>query len=285
MDLTSQWCSQNSGTAIPRMKAHANQSDERTPDLPSVVVTIDGPAGAGKSSVAQELAIRLGLDFLDTGAMYRAVAWVALETGINLDDADKSENAVAAAVAKSEIKFDWRTKPPRVWVDYPAETDLTERIRDADITKAVSIVARMPSVRHEMVKRQRAVRDAHPRLVTEGRDQGSVVFPDAEVILYLDASPEERAQRRTKQLRDSGRVPDQVDVQVVLNEIIKRDEMDRNRTHGPLRKPENAVIVDTSQMTQQAVVDHLEELVRTELPAPIAATLKNAHLENKQQPN
>lgn len=255
------------------MKDKANRQDQSDTVLPPVVVTIDGPAGAGKSSVAQELAERLGLDFLDTGAMYRAVAWLALQAEVDLADVIASEPMVMQVVAPTQIKFNWQTKPPRVLVDYPEMTDVTERIRDADITRVVSIVARMPSVRLELVKRQRRVRDAHPRLVTEGRDQGSVVFPDAQVILYLDASPEERAQRRARQLIESGR-SENVDVQLVLNEILKRDEMDRNRDHGPLRTPENAIIVDTSAMSEEAVVSYLEALVRRELPAGISETLE-----------
>jgi len=225
--------------------------------------------------VARELAKRLGLDFLDTGAMYRAVALIAIETGIDLSDRESAEPMLAEIVKDSTIEFDWGTDPPRVQIDYSNVKDVTERIRDADVTRAVSIVAGMPAVRSAMVKQQRAIRDDHPRLVTEGRDQGSVVFPDAQVIVYLDASPSERAERRARQLTESGRVK-HVEVEEVLAEILQRDEMDRNRPDGPLVKPANGVVVDTTLMRREDVVDHLERLVREALPDEVASTLKAA---------
>ncbi len=242
-------------------------------DLPPVIITIDGPAGAGKSSVARELARRLGLDFLDTGAMYRAVAWIALEMGIDLQQENAPQDKVAEIAEKANIEFDWATDPPRVSVDYPQHTDITEAIRNAEVTRSVSIVAKMPAVRSALVKRQRSISDEHPRLVTEGRDQGSVVFPDADVIIYLDASPRTRAERRAKQMRDSGNGVS-VNVDEVLADILRRDEMDRNREDGPLVKPKNALVVDTSDMSRDEVIDNLEQLVRTTVPEKIASTLK-----------
>jgi cytidylate kinase len=151
---------------------------------------------------------------------------------------------------------------------------VTDEIRNSDVTRAVSVVASMPEVRRIMVERQRAIRDRHPRLVTEGRDQGSVVFPDAQVILYLDASPEERARRRTHQLRESGKVlPDEMSVEQVLRDLIRRDELDRSRSDGPLVTPSNALIVDTTHMDEAAVVDHLEALVRRVLSESAAESL------------
>jgi len=244
--------------------------------LPPVIITIDGPAGAGKSSVARELANRLGLDFLDTGAMYRAVAWTALEMGIDLQQEITPQAKVAEIAEKANIEFDWATDPPRVSVDFPQHTDITKAIRSVEVTRRVSIVARMPAVRAAMVRQQRVISHQHPRLVTEGRDQGSVVFPDADVIIYLDASPKNRAERRAKQMRDSGKGAP-VDVDEVLADILRRDEMDRNREDGPLVKPDSALVVDTSGMSRDEVIDNLEQLVRTTVPENIAATLKTGH--------
>jgi len=255
-----------------RMKT-ATQDNAATEARPPVTITIDGPAGAGKSSVARQLARRLGLHFLDTGAMYRAIALIAIEQGIALDEAMTNESRLVEAVHRSNLRFDWSADPPRVLIDWPTYDDLTERIRDADVTRAVSIVARMPRVRDAMVDRQRRVRDAYPRLVTEGRDQGSVVFPDAEVILYLDASPEVRAKRRAKQMLESGRAAE-VSEADVLADIVLRDEMDRTRSDGPLVQPPNAIVVDTTSMSEREVVDHLERIVRSAVGSDVAASLK-----------
>ena len=178
-----------------------------------VIVTMDGPAGTGKSSVAWKLAQRLGLEVLDTGAMYRAAAVVALDEGVQADDGV----ALAARIAEEGLAFDWSFRPPRLLL---GGRDLTERIRDADVNVAVSVVARQPALRAAMVEAQRVIGRAHPRLVTEGRDQGSVVFPDAVVRFYLDAHPEVRARRRVDQMRAQGRP---ADYEAVLRAIQQRD--------------------------------------------------------------
>lgn len=227
--------------------------------LPSsaIIVTIDGPAGTGKSSVARSLAHRLGLDFLDTGAMYRAAAVVALEGGI--DPAD--EAALVAAVERADIRFDWSADPPAILAHGRA---LGERIRSADVTAVVSAVAAAGALRRLMVDKQRRIAREHPRLVTEGRDQGSVVFPDAAVKFYLDASPDIRAARRADQLRAAGQP---ADVQHLLAEITGRDRLDSSRADGPLICPPDAVRIDTSAMTFDQVVATLETLVRRAVPA------------------
>ncbi|MFM7800047.1 MAG: (d)CMP kinase, partial [Planctomycetota bacterium] len=168
---------------------------------PGVIVTMDGPAGTGKSSVAWKLAQRLGLEVLDTGAMYRAAAVVAIDEGVAADDGA----ALAARIAEEGLSFDWSSRPPRMLL---GGRDLTERIRDADVNVVVSVVARQAALRAALVEAQRVIGRAHPRLVTEGRDQGSVVFPDAQVRLYLDAHPEVRARRRVEQMRSQGRPAD-----------------------------------------------------------------------------
>jgi cytidylate kinase len=157
-----------------------------------VVITIDGPAGTGKSSVARALARRLGLDFLDTGAMYRAAAAISIDRGIPMTETAR----LVETVKQADLHFDWSKDPPEIlaW-----GKPLNARIRDADVTAIVSPVAGIAALRQHMVAKQRIMAKQHPRLVSEGRDQGSVVFPDASVKFYLDASAAVRAARRAAQ--------------------------------------------------------------------------------------
>lgn len=223
-----------------------------------ILITIDGPAGTGKSSVARALARRLGLDFLDTGAMYRAAALVVIERGLPLADPD----AVARAVAAAEIAFDWTKDPPSI---HAQGRSVDERIRDPDVTAIVSQVASIASVRRHLAAKQQVIAAEHRRLVTEGRDQGSVVFPDAIVKFYLDADPLVRAQRRAEQLAAEARPVPPIDR--LREEIQRRDEMDRSRAVGPLVKPADAIVIDTSGLTFDAVVDLLEDHVRNRVAA------------------
>jgi cytidylate kinase len=228
---------------------------------PGVIVTMDGPAGTGKSSVAWKLAQRLGLEVLDTGAMYRAAAVVAIDEGVPADDGD----ALAARIAEEGLAFDWSCHPPRLLL---GGRDLTERIRDADVNVVVSVVARQAALRAAMVGAQRTIGAAHPRLVTEGRDQGSVVFPDAAVRFYLDAHPEVRARRRVEQMRAQGRP---ADYEAVLRAIQQRDHLDETRSDGPLLCPEGAQRVDTSLLSLDQVVEELERRVRASVPPALLA--------------
>jgi cytidylate kinase len=225
------------------------------------IVTIDGPAGTGKSTVAHRLAKRLGLEFLDTGAMYRAAALTALERGIDPADGPR----VAELVRDLELRFDWMTDPPALLVDGHAVGD---RIRTQEVTRAVSAVASNPLVREAMVEAQREIASLHPRLVTEGRDQGSVVFPDAHVRIYLDARPEIRARRRVEQLAAKGIVTTEGEI---LAQILERDRLDSTRRDGPLVCPRGADVVDTSNIEIDDVIDRLEQVVRARAtPARIA---------------
>ena len=224
---------------------------------PSVVVTIDGPAGSGKSSAAEALARRLGWEVLDTGAMYRVAGAIALETG--LDPADGP--AVAAAMLDRRIDFDWSGTPPEVRLD---GRPMGEAIRTPEATAAASAVAAHPEVRACLVEAQRRIAERHPRLVSEGRDQGSVVFPDALVRFYLDAPVEERARRRVRQWAAEGRRVSEDEVERAMRE---RDRFDETREVGPLRRPDGGVVVETGDLDLGQVVDRLETEVRRALAA------------------
>jgi len=216
-----------------------------------LIITLDGPAGAGKSTVAWRLAKKLGLEFLDTGAMYRGLSAKCVERGI---DPATEDYAVVELARNSDFRFDWTQDPPRLHV---GGTDVTDRLRDSDVTGQVSEVAAIPGVRQVMVREQRRMGDEHPRLVTEGRDQGSVVFPQAEVKFYLDATPTIRAQRRAEQLRAAGK---KVDLELIRERILDRDQKDSNRKDAPLICPKDAHRIDTSEMTLDQVVEMLHGL-------------------------
>ena len=202
----------------------------RTPGPRPLLVAIDGPAGAGKSTVSTAVAERLGVDRLDTGAMYRAVAALALERGTAPGDTD----AVAALAAASTIEVG-----ERVTID---GLDVTGLIRSPAVGRAVSVVAANPEVRRHLVERQRAWARAHGGGVVEGRDIGSVVFPEAEVKVYLTASAQERARRRNDEAPDG---------------VARRDRIDSTRDASPLREAEDAHRLDTTGRTVQDVVEEV----------------------------
>ena len=217
-----------------------------------LIVTIDGPAGTGKSSASARLAERIGCEMLDTGAMYRAAALLSIER--HVDPASGPD--MCAALAESPVTIDWSVRPAAVRL---GGRDVSHRIRQPDVTDAVSAVAANSAVRAHMVRLQRAAGDAHPRLVSEGRDQGTVVFPDADVRIWLDARSSVRAQRRCAELRGRGIDADEATVRA---QIESRDHRDRTRPDGPLVMPAGAVVVDTSALTFDQVVDALERAVR-----------------------
>ena len=217
-----------------------------------MVITIDGPAGTGKSSVALAVAQRLGYDFLDTGAMYRAIAVEALRRHSNLEDARE----LAFVARHARIEFDWSRHPPGVLLNNEPVGHL---LRSVDATRAASYVAVVPAIREMLVEQQRRIGGERGHMVTEGRDQGSVVFPQAEFKFYLDATPQERARRRVAQLRARGEI---VDYHEILNQIIARDQRDASRSVGPLSIPPDAEIIDTTSMSEAEVTDRIVAHVR-----------------------
>jgi cytidylate kinase len=212
------------------------------------VIAIDGPAGSGKSTVAREVATRLGLDYLDTGAMYRAVAFEAIRRGIDPDDAE----TVAELARQMELTVD-----DKVMVN---GTDATVEIRSPEVTWAVSAVAANPDVRHELVLRQREWAEQHGGGVVEGRDIGTVVFPAAALKVYLTASEDERASRRTKEMLDR-------DYDRVAADMARRDRIDSTRTASPLIVADDAVQLDTTGIGPAAVVDRVMDLVAERMGA------------------
>lgn len=203
------------------------------------VIAIDGPAGSGKSTVARRLAERLGMDYLDTGAMYRAVTFAALRRGIDPADAEP--------VARLARAVDLEVTPTEVRVD---GVDATIEIRGPEVSRAVSLVAANPEVRTELVRRQREWAASRGGGVVEGRDIGSVVFPDAQLKVYLTARPEVRAERRAAEVTG-------LDYETVAADLARRDALDQGRETAPLRVPEGAVELDTSDMTVEEIVDEI----------------------------
>ncbi len=219
------------------------------------VVAVDGPAGAGKSSACRALAHRLGFTYVDTGAMYRAVGFLADERGIALDDDD----ALGALVR--DLEFELPEGGTRLAV---GGRDLSDAIRQARAGELASRVSTRPVVRSRLVAIQRALGRAGG-VVMEGRDIGTVVFPEATVKVYLTADPRERARRRGAELRARGET---IDEEALARELAARDERDRTRAHAPLRPADDAVTIDTSQLTLEAVVDAMERLVQARAVPP-----------------
>ncbi|MEV6279399.1 (d)CMP kinase [Nocardia sp. NPDC051832] len=216
---------------------------------------MDGPSGTGKSSVSRLLATRLGARYLDTGAMYRVATLRVLRTGVDLAD------AAAIAVAVKELPLHIGTDPSREVIELDG-SDVASEIRGDAVTKAVSAVSAVPEVRELLVALQRDITTAAGRIVLEGRDIGTVVLPGADAKIYLTASAEARAQRRNQQNISEGRGDD---YEAVLADVQRRDNLDSTRKISPLRPAEDAVLVDTSELTKAQVIDELYQVVAQQL--------------------
>jgi CMP/dCMP kinase len=219
-------------------------------------VTLDGPSGTGKSSVARDVARRLGATYLDTGAMYRAATVAVLDSGVSLDD----KVGIARAVAEARIEVGTNARREVVKVD---GVDVRQRIRGAEVTRAVSPVSAVPAVRRRLVAQQRALVAEADAVVVEGRDIGTVVLPDATLKIYLTASPEVRAQRRAGQLG----VTDPDKIAALAQDMRRRDEHDSRRADSPLRPADDAIVVDSTDLDRAGVVERIVELARSAVTA------------------
>lgn len=221
-----------------------------------MIIAIDGPSGAGKSTVAKAVAKKLNFSCLDTGAMYRAIAYKALSEGIALDDAE----ALGALARESVISFGHVAGDPIPRVVYIDDEDVTDKIRTAEIDKAVSPVSATSTVRDALLDQQRRIGRAG-NYVVEGRDIGTVVFPEAELKVFLTASPQERAHRRVRQNVDRG--VGSIDYDEVLADIIRRDDVDSHRETAPLKAADDAIVLDSTDRYIEDIIETICAYART----------------------
>ena len=227
----------------------------RRPQLPKpLTITIDGPAASGKSTIGELLARRMGYLYLDTGAMYRAVTWIALERGIDIAD----EEAISALAERVEINI---TRPTvddgRQYTVYANGQDVTWEIRRPEVDANVSPVSAYPGVRQALTDQQRRI-GRRGRIVMMGRDIGTVVLPEADLKVYLAATAEERAHRRYREILERG---EEADYEKVLSAMRRRDKIDSEREAAPLRPADDAIIIDTTELSIAEVLVKVEELI------------------------
>ena len=223
--------------------------------MAELVITIDGPAASGKSTMARSLAERLAATFLDTGAMYRAITLAAVRDGVELSDEGQLVRVV------DQHRFDFEAAPGKMLVRIDGQ-DATEAIRDTDLTARVRHAASSPRVRERLVEMQRAFAAEHPKIVTEGRDQGTVVFPEARVKIYLTADAAERARRRVEELTARGQ---DADPEQMRQAIDARDRSDESRAVGPLKPASDAMLIDTTGLSIEEAVELIHRHVKQRL--------------------
>ncbi|MFC1737929.1 (d)CMP kinase [Planctomycetota bacterium] len=221
-----------------------------------LIITIDGPAASGKSTAARLLAERLRARFLDTGAMYRAVTLAAMKAGVDMTD----DKQLLAVLENTEFRFSEKEGKVIVYID---GSDVTERIRQPQVTANARYIASAEKIRQKLVEMQRQFAADYQRIVTEGRDQGTVAFSDADIKFYLDADVEERAKRRQAEMAAKG-ITDGLDR--IRQAIEHRDRSDESRTAGPLKPADDAVIVDTTNLSIEEVVEKLLLCVKEKCP-------------------
>lgn len=212
-------------------------------------VAIDGPAGAGKSSIAKAVSKKTGYIYADTGALYRSVALSVINKGIDPND----KSMVCSLLPSLSIKLGFENGEQRVYVN---GDDVSNKIRTPEVSMGASTVSAIPEVRQFLFDLQKKIASEN-NIIMDGRDIGTVVLPNAELKIFLTASPEERARRRMLETEDKS-----ISFEEILKDIIKRDENDMNRAVSPLKQAEDAVLVDTTNMTKEEVIDLIESLIR-----------------------
>ena len=220
--------------------------------MAELIVTIDGPAASGKSTAARLLARKLGVSFLDTGAMYRAVTLAAMKAGVDLNNQEE----LLGVLQQHQFRFSIRAGRMRISID---AVDVTEMIRNPQVTAHARYIAAAPKVREKLVEMQRQFAEDRRKIVTEGRDQGTVAFSDAHVKFFLIADPAERARRRLAEFETKGNDESLKQTQKAIEE---RDKNDQNRAVGPLKPAEDAIVVDTTNLSIDEVVEKLFKLVK-----------------------
>ena len=220
--------------------------------MAEMVITIDGPAASGKSTVAKLLAEKLGASFLDTGAMYRAVTLAAIEAKVDM----RNEEKLLEIMQTTDFQFSAKEDKMAVYID---GVDVTEQIRQPQVTANTRHIASKASLREKLVEIQRQFAAGQKKIVTEGRDQGTVAFPDANIKFYLTADPSERARRRQAELLAKGC---RENLEQIHRAIEERDKSDESRTVGPLRPANDAIVIDTTNLSLQEVVEKVLCCVR-----------------------